>query len=102
MPYPAFSDGPSSVTIHPYTHNTSREQKNHYVFPIMLFPYIRPDTHKLFQPNPITIDSVIVPHQTAAQKRYLLYIIASVSLDASKGITKSTATKQSGHGDVEL
>ena len=44
-----------------------------------------------------TIDSGIVPHQTDAQKRYILYIIASVILNSSNSITKATATKQSGN-----
>ena len=39
------------------------------------------------------------PHQTAAQERYLMDIIASGSLDASNGIDKDTATKQSGNWD---
>ena len=39
------------------------------------------------------------PHQTAAQDRYLLDIIASVSLNASNGIAKATSTKQSGNWD---
>ena len=42
-------------------------------------------------------DSGIVPHQTAAQERFLLDIIASGILDASNGIAKATATKQSGN-----
>ena len=37
-----------------------------------------------------------MPHQTAAQEQFLLGIIASGSLDASNGIAKVTATKQSG------
>ena len=36
-------------------------------------------------------------HQTAAQERFLFVIIASGSLDASKDISKATATKQSGN-----
>ena len=36
-----------------------------------------------------------MPHQTAVQEHFLLYIIASVSLDAFNGITNATATKQS-------
>ena len=49
----------------------------------------------MFQPNPTTTDSSIVPHQRAAQERYLLDIIASGSLDASNSISKATATNQS-------
>ena len=51
----------------------------------------------MFQPNPITTDSGIVPHQIANQERYLLDIIASGSLDASNNIAKANATKQSGN-----
>ena len=53
----------------------------------------------MFQPNPITTDSGIVPHKTSAHKRYLLDNIASGRLDASNGISKVTATKQYGSWD---
>ena len=73
--------------------------KYHRGFPLTLFTYVIPDTHKKFQPNIITIEICIVPHQTAAQKRYLLDIIASGSLDTSNVIAKSTVTNQSGKWD---
>ena len=50
-----------------------------------------------YQPNTITADRGIVPHQTAAQESYLLDIIVSGSIDASNGIAKATATKQYGN-----
>ena len=60
---------------------------------------MRSDTNTHFQPNPTTTDSGIVPHQTAAQEIYLLDIIAIGSLDASNGIAKANATKQSVNWD---
>ena len=49
----------------------------------------------MFQPNPTTKDSGIVPHQTAAHKRYLLDIIDSGSMNTFNSITKDTVTNQS-------
>ena len=51
----------------------------------------------MFQPNPTTTDSGIVPHQKSAQECYLMDSIASRSLDDSNSIYKSTATKNSGN-----
>ena len=63
----------------------------------MGFLYVRPDTNKILQQNPTTIDNGIVPHQTAAHKSYLLDIITSSTLYDSNGISKATATNQSGN-----
>ena len=65
----------------------------------MGFLHVRTDTHKKIQLNLITTDSGIVPHQTVAQKRDLLDIITSGSLDASNGITRANATNQSSNWD---
>ena len=53
----------------------------------------------MFQPNPPTTDSGTIPHQTAAQKRYILDIIASGSLETSNIIGKANATNQYGNWD---
>ena len=54
-------------------------------------------TLRVFQPNPTTTDSGIVPYQTATQEHYLLDIIASGSLSGLYGISKANATNQSGN-----
>ena len=53
----------------------------------------------MFQPQPPTKYSDIIPHQTAAQRRYPLDIIASGSLGATNIITKVNVAKQSGNWD---
>ena len=71
--------------------------QHHRGLPLKGFTHIQPDPHKNFQSHPHTTDSGIVPHQTAAQRHYLLDIIASVSLNTTNGIAKPTATNQSGN-----
>ena len=95
--YHAGLDGHLSVTRHTYTHNTSREPKTSSWIPFHGISKGQTRHSQKYQPYPITIDSGIVLCQTAAQERYLLYIIASVGLNASNGIAKATATKQSGN-----
>ena len=87
--------GPSSVTRHPYAHNTLKEHKYHCGLSFKRFPHIILDPHQNLQPHPPTTDSDIVPHQTAAQKRYLLGIIPSVSLGKTNSIVKANVPKQS-------
>ena len=83
----------------PILKTNQRNRKHHRGILLKGFPNIIPEPHKNFQPYPTTTDSGIVSHQTDSQRRYLLDIIASDSLDATKVISKYTATKKSGNWD---
>ena len=61
--------------------------------------HISDQTLNFFLPHTPPIDSGILPHQTAAQRRYLLGIITIGSLGTTNGISKATASKKSGNWD---
>ena len=84
-----------SVTRHPYTHNTSREQKTLSRIISHRISTCQTRHSKTIQPIPTTTYIGIVPYQTDAQKRYLPDIISSVVLNASNGIDKAISTKNS-------
>ena len=75
-------------------------RKHNHILPLKVSLHIILDPHRNIQPNPPITDSGIVPNQTAVQRRYLLGIIPSGSLDATNVITKATADNQSGNWDI--
>ena len=93
--YPSVSVVPSSVTRNIYTFNTSKGNKTSSRTPSRGISSYQTRSSKHIQPYPPTKYSGIVLHQTAAQRRYLLGNITSVSLNATNGIFKATASKQS-------
>ena len=72
---------------------------HHYGLTLKGFQYFRSVSQKKYL-HSTTSDSGIISHQTATKRDYLLDIFTSIIFYTTEGITKASATKQSGNWEI--
>ena len=77
-----------------------RKIKHHLWFPLKGLPPLRQIPTNNLQIYSTTTDSGIIINQTTTQKDYPMYSVACSAINLTKGISKSTALKQSGNWDM--